>query len=187
VVPDITSVDESTAKILLAQKMLIPNIEYEFNDLINEGSVIKTDPEIGSNVTQDQKIIVYISKGPKKITSKSASVEWASPDDKFEFYAPYIDDETLVIDSEMTFSKKYILKDFSKNNAGYGRASITDTFSKTVPLSIEKDDETFEAKTLEAFTIKIPISDLEVRRPTTIYLEFYLENRNYTMNFSISW
>jgi hypothetical protein len=87
----------------------------------------------------------------------------------------------------MTFSKKYELKDYENSGAGYGRASITDTFSKTVPLAIETEDKIFSANTLESFKIKIPVNDLDVQKPTTIYIEFYLTTNEYTMNFSISW
>jgi beta-lactam-binding protein with PASTA domain len=37
VIPDISSVDEATAKTLLSQKTLIPSIEYEFSDSIYKG------------------------------------------------------------------------------------------------------------------------------------------------------
>jgi hypothetical protein len=187
VIPDISSVDESTAKTLLSQKTLIPSIEYEFSDSVEKGLVIKTDPIIGSTVKQDEKVKIWISKGPRKITSSASSVEWESGADKFEFYAPYIEDGILIIDSEMTFSKKYELKDYEKTSEGYGRASITDTFAKTVPLAIETDDKIFSANTLESFKIKIPVNDLDVQKPTTIYIEFYLTTNEYTMNFSISW
>jgi hypothetical protein len=187
VIPDISSVDESTAKTLLAQKSLIPSIEYEFSDSVEKGLVIKTDPKIGSSLKQDEKVKIWISKGPRKITSSASSVEWENGADKYEFYAPYIEDGILIIDSEMIFSKKYELKDYENTGEGYGRASITDTFAKTVPLAIETDDKIFNAKTMESFKIKIPVNDLDVQKPTTIYIEFYLTTNEYKMNFSISW
>jgi hypothetical protein len=56
-----------------------------------------------------------------------------------------------------------------------------------VPLAIETEDKIFSANTLESFKIKIPVNDLDVQKPTTIYIEFYLTTNEYTMNFSISW
>ena len=187
VIPDISSVDEATAKTLLSQKTLIPSIEYEFSDSIDKGLVIKTVPIIGSSVKQDEKVKIWISKGPRKITSSSSWVEWENGADEYDFFAPYIEDGILIIESTMKFSKKYELKDYENGGAGYGRASINDTFSKTVPLAIETEDKIFSANTLESFKIKIPVNDLDVQKPTTIYIEFYLTTNEYTMNFSISW
>lgn len=191
IIPDIKSVDESTAKILLAQKTLIPSIEYEFSDLIEKDLVIRTDPAIGSSVEQDQKVKIWISKGPKIIESINSTIEWSDGADDFDYYGLRIEDGVLIIDMEITASKKYELYKYSVQNEGFGRASISDTFSKTVPIRIITDNQYFEAKTLEEFQIQLSVNDLDVQKPTTIYIEIYFVKNDratdYKMNFSASW
>jgi hypothetical protein len=188
IIPDILKVDETTAKTLLAQKSLIPSIEYDYNYAIAEGLVFKTDPEIGATVKKDDKVIVYISKGPKKITSSDSNAGWEDSRDKFEFYAPYIEDGFFVLETEFKFHKKYELMYFDENGgAGNGRASISDTFDKVVPLRVESEDKILDPSKLEQLTIKIPVKDLDVQKPTTLYFQIYFKGKDYDMNVSASW
>jgi len=187
IIPDIIKVDEATAKTLLAQKSLIPSIEYDFNYAIAEGLVFKTDPEIGASVKKDDKVLIYISKGPKKIRSSNSNATWEDARDEFEFYPPYIEDGFFVLETEFKFHKKYELLYFERDGAGYGRASISDTFDKVVPLSVETEDKILDPSKLEELTIKIPVKDLDVQKPTTLYFTIYFEGKDYDMNISTSW
>jgi len=189
VIPDISKVDEATAKTLLAQKSLIPNIEYEFSDSIDAGLVIKSDPAIGTTAKSDDKIIIYVSKGPKRITATDSNITWDDSRDKFQYYEePYIEDGYFIVDVELKFYKKYELEGFEDNgNKGYGRASISDTFDKVVPLVVETEDKILDPKDFEKLRIKIPVGDLDVQKPTTLYFQIYLKGKKYDMNVSASW
>ncbi len=132
--------------------------------------------------------MIYISKGPKKITSSDSNAGWDDARDKFEFYAPYIEDGFFVLETEFKFHKKYELMYFDDNDgAGNGRASITDTFDKVVPLRVETEDKILDPNKLEQLTIKIPVKDLDVQKPTTLYFTLYFKDKDYDMNISISW
>jgi len=188
IIPDISLVDESTAKTLLAQKTLIPNVQYEFSDTVNEGLVIKSIPEIGATAKPDDKIVIYISKGRKKITTLDSTMTGNDSRDDYEFYAPYIEDGYFVIETEFKFHKKYELSYFEKNGGkGFGRASISDTFDKVVPLIIETEDKILDPSKLEKMTIKIPVNDLDVKKPTNLYFELNFEGKKYKMSIIASW
>ena len=188
VIPDISKVDEATAKTLLAQKSLIPSIEYEFSDSVDTGLVIKSDPEIGATAKPDDKVLIYISKGPKRITTSDSTMTHNDSRDEYEFYAPYIEDGYFVIETEFEFHKKYELLYFDKNGGkGFGRASISDTFDKVVPLIIETEDKILDPSKLEKMTIKIPVNDLDVQKPTTLYFELNFVGKDYKMSMITSW
>ena len=189
VIPDISKVDEATAKTLFAQKSLIPSIEYEFSNTVDEGLVIKSVPEIGATAKPDDKVIIYVSKGPKKITATDSNVTWDDGRDEFQYYEhPYIEDGYFILDVELKFYKKYELEYFEDNgNAGYGRASISDTFDKVVPVIVETEDKVLDPEDFEKLRIKIPVGDLDVKKPTTLYFQIYLKGKDYDMNVSASW
>jgi hypothetical protein len=188
IIPDISLVDENTAKTLLAQKTLIPNVEYEFSDSIEKGLVVKSNPEIGATAKPDEKVTIYISKGPKKIYATNSNVSWEDSRDKFQYFKdPFIEDGYFILDVELKFYKQYELKDFDSNGGGYGRASISDTFDKVVPLQIETNDKVLDPKDFEQLRIKIPVNDLDVQKPTTLYFQLYFKDKTYDMNVSASW
>ena len=75
IIPDISGLDEETAKNLLARKGLIPRIERAYNDFVAENRVVSTYPEIGSSVKEDDVITVTMSKGPRYFEFENA-VAW---------------------------------------------------------------------------------------------------------------
>ena len=194
VVPDIKGVDEATAKTLLAGKGLIPAIEQKFSDTVESGQVIKTVPAAGSSVEPDSRIRVIISKGPSRIDASDSSIEWYSlgyQDDDWNFSSPYIEDGVLKIECQPKFAVSMSWRDPQSNGAGFGRASISDTFDKTVPVSIEFSKQTWPADARQNITLSVPVSDLDVQQPTTLYLELYTkvngDDTDLKINFSISW
>ena len=56
------------------------------------------------------------------------------------------------MDLEFKFHKQYELEEFDSNGgAGYGRASISDTFDKVVPVIIKADDKILDPKNMKNF------------------------------------
>lgn len=194
VVPDIRGVDEVTAKTLLAGKGLIPSIEEVNSDVVEVGQVIQTEPEAGTTVQPDSRIRVFVSKGPSRIESSDSSIQWyhlGYEEDDWEFRGPYIEDGMMVIECEPKFGVAMSWRDPQKSNAGFGRASISDTFDKTVPVAIDFTKQTWPAGVRQSIELLVPVSDLDVQRPTTLYLELYTKvdgvDTDLKINFSISW
>ena len=171
-VPDIDDTDETTAKNLLSSNGLIPKIEYEFDDDTEQGNVIRTSPLTGTKVEKNSKVTVYISKGSSYIEAKNAGMSWyniSADKDQWNIYNPYIKEETLFVDCEATFScpLKWI------HNQGIGYASITDTFDKAVPINADFEKQSINANEMQHMTFKIPLGDLNVSKPTDMYLRLY--------------
>lgn len=188
VMPDLNNTSESIAIKVCTDNELIPTVVYEFSDVVEEGMTIKTDPIAGEKVKKNDRIVVYISKGPAKITSKDSRIRWwstlGSEKDEWIFYAPYIENNQLKIDLENEIKSKYeiVFKD-------YGEAIVTSTTDINVPISITKGDKVFSLK--EAMTLSIPLSSLNNVKPTKVkvMLGYEANGSEYTLNmeFTISW
>ncbi|MBR5923636.1 MAG: PASTA domain-containing protein [Clostridia bacterium] len=188
-VPDVIDTEESVAKNVISSNGLIPVIKYEYDDQFEEGYVIRTIPDAGSPASKNDKVEVYISKGAAYICAHDATISWynvGTGKDEWNFSTPYIQEGKMYIECSAIFKKTVKWK-----NGGFGEASINDTFNKTVPIKITNTSETMQANKEYEFTLEIPISDLEVQRPTTIFTKLVTiidgEQENLDVSFSISW
>lgn len=187
-IPDVTNTDEATATNILSSNGLIPVITKEYSDEVEFGTVISTTPPAGTSVEKNGKVDVMVSKGPAYIQSKDSTIQWyhvGSNEDEWSFNSPYIEEGVLTIDCEVTFGTSFKWK-----NGGFGNASITDTFDKRVPIQLEAD-KTVKAGEKTKLKILIPVTDLEVQKPTTLYVELVAlidgDEEDVKANFSMSW
>lgn len=189
-IPDIADTDEETAKNLLSSNGLIPSVKYEYNDDIEQGNVIKTEPAIGIKVEQNSKVTIYISKGSSFIISKDSRISWknisAEGKDKWEFVSPYIKEDTLYINCEkVSFSVPIKWRDTYNDGFLIGDASINDTFKKTVPVQAKYEKQSWKANEKQKFTLEIPLGDLNVSKPTDMYLRLYTDTEDKNGNYYI--
>ena len=203
VIPDVERLDMETAKTLLAGKGLIPKVEYEYNNDYDYEMVIRTDPAIGTEVSPDTPVKLYICKGPSYYSINDAvgwlgNVEgiedfvWAkqAPDGKGTkyFYNLYAQEGFLYITVELHCKSKYDIEFYGD----FGTASISDTFDKTVPIKLIYDSQQVN-NTGEAtiFELKIPLTDLGVQKPTNIYVDFDFlvnhERQTFKAGFDLTW
>lgn len=176
-VPDVVGTDTATAKSVLSSLGLIPVEKLVNSETVDAGNVIQTDPPIGAVSDPGSKIELQISSGPKLLQAKASTIEWqnvAYSMDNWEFSNPTIEDGTLKIEiTEANLKAKVKWKDTYNEGAGYGNASINDSFDKAVPLKIIFDKQTYSSGEKQKLTLEVPVSDLENQKPTTIYLELY--------------
>ncbi len=196
-VPDVVDADESTAKNILSSNGLIPSVKYDYDDSIEEGNVIKTEPSVGSTVDKNAKITVYVSKGPSYYNLKGSVGymyninninQFSWDDDTKGFYRPYVDNGYLYIDMYLCCVSKYKISFYDD----FGTASINDSFDKTVPIEIIYDNQSVDnAGKKTEFTAKIPLDDLSVKKPTNLYISFDFlvnnEREDFTAGFDLSW
>ncbi len=124
------------------------------------------------------------------IESRDSVVQWKniyqSKDDDWQLYSPYIRNNYLYIKTEMKLnsSMTVILR-------GFGTASITDTYDKSVPIKYEYDSSTVKMGEYQNITIQVPLSDLDNQRPTTLHcrLATYVGGvqKNIELVFYITW
>jgi hypothetical protein len=188
-IPSLYKKSEDTAVTILENKGLITNVEYRYNDDVNEGYVISTYPNADKKVNKNSIVKIYVSKGPKTIVSEQTTYSWyyiSNNSDDWSCDKPYIDNTTgnLYIDCNPTFGASFTWESF-------GNASINDTFDKKVPISIIYDNEDVVKGEEQSITLKIPINDLEVKKPTDLYLELFIKRNGSQqaifISFAISW
>lgn len=196
-VPDVSGVDEATAKNVLSSNGLIPYVEYVYDDTVAEGNVIGTDPIAGSQVEKNTRVKLNISKGAAYLESKASRITWtnisAGQQDNWEFYTPYIQEETLYIQChDVKFATGITWKDNYQKGILFGEACITDTFDKTVPVSATYEKQSWAPNEPQSFTLAIPLSDLNENRPTTMHikltaLDAYYNNVQISISFTMTW
>lgn len=202
-IPDVEKLDVDTAKTLLAGKGLIPKVEYEYNNDYDYDLIIRTEPSIGSKVSEDTPVTLYVCKGPSYYKLPNNTVgrmwdingiegfEWSENYDGTEtkgFYTLYVKEGYLYIPMYLKCVSQYKLAFYDD----FGTASINDTFDKTVPIEIIYDSKAVDNKGGKtSFEAKIPLSDLGVQKPTNINLRFdFLVNdkrETFQAAFDITW
>lgn len=74
---------------------------------------------------------------------------------------------------------------------GFGTASIRDSFDKTVPFKYDYEKSTVEKGVYQKLTLRVPVTDLEVQRPTTLYCNLAVfvagQQQQIKLEFDISW
>lgn len=174
-IPDVAGSDLETAKSVVSALGLVPTVDEEYSEFVESGLIIRTNPKKGELLSEGTKLELIVSKGRMRIDSKNATLEWTNltyGQDKWEFMAPYIEENTLNIDfSSVVLKAKVEWKDEYKNGYGFGLASINDTFDKAVPLKILYKKQTHSAGQKQDFTVQVPLSDLNQSKPTTMYLQ----------------
>ena len=186
--PSLYGATQENASLLLTSNSLTPQFIYEYNDR-EEGTVFSTFPYAYDRVTKNSSVTVYISKGPSYIGATDSTINWyhvGTQEDDWNFYAPYIKEGYLYIECQPTFGTAFNWKD-----NGFGTASINDTFTKKVPLSIKYENQNVAVNQQQKITLVIPVKDLDVNKPTTLYTRLAIERNNQyeeiSVNFTISW
>jgi len=128
-----------------------------------------------------------VETGP--IYASDSVIKWYSVDsvkDEYILYTPYIENGYLYIDIEAQINALNTVQ-----YRGFGSASITDTYDKVVPIEYEYEKSTVTKGEYQDITIRVPLQDLEVQKPTTLYCElaiFYAGNHeDINLEFNISW
>ena len=197
IIPDISTLDKDNAISLLINNNLIP-VVMELNDeKIKEGCAIKTIPSAGSSVEPNSKVTLYVSKGPEIICSEYVTFQWhnlGSKDDDWDkrISAPILVDDELIFTCNPIMSTSFTWRKPEGNYDGYGVASLNDKFDKSVPLHIvSRTGNEIIAGEEADFDIVVPVKQLEVARPTDLYVDLYItvngKRKSLILSFQIEW
>lgn len=196
-IPNIYNIDEDSAKTILYSNNLIPKVEYKYDDDTAEGYVIGTIPTRGTEVEINTPVTIHISKGSSYIESKDSRITWYNismyGNDTWEFSSPHISKETLYIECyNVKFAKAITWNDRYQDGEIIGLAAINDTFDKTVPVSAIYEKQKWKANEAQSFTLRIPLTDLNENRPTTMCINLYAYDSNNDpidiyISFSMTW
>lgn len=190
VMPDVYGITAEDAAEAL-KKLGLYVIFTERYDDSQEGTVCYTGCKPGEKLKKGSKVIVRVSKGPRRIDAKHSTWQawWVkgSKEDNYELYTPYIYEDTLVIILDATLNSEYSLR-----WRGYGTACITDRFDKTVPIEVKYENEQIKKGETQTITLRIPLGDLDVKKPTTMSVQIELYRGAKTevhlrMDFTMTW
>lgn len=96
-VPDVFNMTQEEAEELLKESKLTFKIEEKEDNSVKEGKAIGTNPSAGTTVEEDDEVILYISKGPKKksglISVVGETVEQATSDLQLAGYQVQVGEE----------------------------------------------------------------------------------------------
>ena len=195
VVPDLYGTDESSAKIILANNLLIPNVSYVYDIYAEKGKVVDTEPQAGTEVERNSKVVLYVSKGPYYTESKSSRITWYNVDDGsdwWSFKAPYIEDGKLYIQCyDVSFAANVAWRDLYNNGYIIGNVSLSENFDRMVPVSARYTKQSWSANERQSFTLEVPLGDLGVDKPTTLYVKLFADvygiSEDIRVNFTMSW
>lgn len=195
-VPDVIDISLSDGKNVVSSMGLIPHIEYEYHDTIAMDNIIKCTPSVGETISKGQKVTLVVSKGPNVIQSTDSYANWTyityGVKDEWEFYNPYIEDNTLYIECyNVTFGTAMTWLDRYNEGCASGTASINDTFDKVVPVRVEYEKQSFSANESQSFTIKVPLDNLDVTTPSDLYFRIGIsvngQNTDLLFNIAMTW
>lgn len=199
-IPDISGLKEDEGTLVLAGKGLIPKREYVYNDNVERGMIIGTEPEIGSRVSGDAAVTVLISMGPETFELNNAvgyimNVSGVEPfswgdngETQTKSFNMFVFRNELWVTISLGMKSNKKLEFFRE----FGYASVNEDYSDAVISDIiygSKEIDNSGADT--AFIVKVPLSELENDRPKNIYikLDFSVGGEPETLEagFNLSW
>ena len=194
-IPDISGSDLDSAKTILTNLGFVPTVQESYSDDVEAELVIKTKPAFGREVEPNSKVTIIVSKGPKTILSSDSQLSWtyvSYGEDDWNFESPYIEDGKLHVNfTSVKFMASVKWKDPNENGHGFGLASITDTFDKSIPLQINWKRQYSGYGQKQSFEVVVPVTDLDVQTPTNLYLKLYAyingSDETISANLSITW
>lgn len=176
-VPSVAGMAEEQAASQLKSLGLNVKTEYEYDDDIEDGIVIKTSPDNGHTVKENDTVTLYVSLGSETVTAENSYLSWynlGDGQDNWEFYAPYRTAEYLVLDCySVTIQKDFEWQDRYEEGSGGGIACLNDSFDKNVPIKIDYEDVAVKKGKAFSITIRIPLKELDTNNPTDLHMELY--------------
>jgi hypothetical protein len=194
-VPDLSGSDLTSAKAVLTNLGLVPTVQEIYSDTVDADLVVKTKPAFGTEVDPNAKVTIIISKGPKTVYASDSQLSWtyvSYGEDDWNFSNPYIEDGKLHVDfTSVKLMANVKWKDDQDNGYGFGLASITDTFDKSIPLQLNWNRQYSSYGEEQSFEIVVPVTDLEVQKPTNLYMKLYAyvdgSDDEVSVDLSITW
>lgn len=190
-IPNVLNIEEAEALNILSSNGLTTSTRYEASDEIEEGKVIRTEPQIGTTVEKNSNVVIYVSVGPASIISSNATVNWRNmteKDDIWEFNRPYVEEGVLYIGCSVTFASDFEWLDKENTGKLTGKASLTDSFDKTSDVSAKYISKQCKSNEKQNFKLEIPLKDLEDDFPSRVYLKLYTRDSvTINVNFEITW
>ncbi len=157
------------------------NVEVSsFYATTNEGQVFAVSPAAGTALAANETVRIFVSKpqdGVRYTANSLMSLGSSSSNltgADFGFSTPFEDKGKLYIPIRATFGSDFDWRDTHDMGTGFGTAVITDQFDKEVPVIVYYTSRRAPAGEEQYFTVEVPLTDLQIQRPTSISLFLYI-------------
>ncbi len=166
-VTDIKGMDEDEAYAALEAQGLKPSRSYKFDEEVEEGKAISTDPKAGSSAKAGDSIVIYISQGEEEKTVEVpdlAGLTETAAKGSLESNKLTVGNVTYEFNSDVESGKvirqsvaaKTEVKEGTTVDIVISNGAETKTYSGKVTGSISTSDETLAASTV---TVNVYIND----------------------------
>lgn len=186
IVPDLTAVYVEDARKVVTENKLIPEIEYIFSNSVEKDYVISTEPILGSNVEENSRILLKVSKGYLYKISDNALISWIESnfqnDESWSFDLPIVKQGKIEIIVYPLLSNKQNLTFRDYCNVKYNTDN-SDTFICNIDSS--KYDQ------FNKIVINIDLKNNDFNLPTNLFIDTYFDvdgvERTTSLKFTIEW
>ena len=166
-VTDVKGMDEDDAYAALEAQGLKPSRSYKFDEEVEEGKAISTDPKAGSSAKAGDSIVIYISQGEEEKTVEVpdlAGLTETAAKGSLESNKLTVGNVTYEFNSDVESGKvirqsvaaKTEVKEGTTVDIVISNGAETKTYSGKVTGSISTSDETLAASTV---TVNVYIND----------------------------
>ena len=160
-----------------------------------DGHVVAQEPAPGQLLEVGAEIEIMSSEWPVMAIKTADSVgrwEYLGPEEEdWNFRGPRAKDGKLFIPMKVAFSTDMSWRDDNATGEGFGTAIIVDEFNKEVPVRVLYGKQFVPAGEAQNFTAVVPLTDLDDKTPTKVYLYLWVEvggsNKSVTANFTMTW
>lgn len=167
----------------------------EFYAKAEAGSVFGVSPEAGTVLAANERVTIFVAKphvGVRYVANSLLGLASAGPKvDDWEFSRPFEKDGKLYVPISASFGSSFDWRDTHNSGTGFGKAVIADEFNKEVPVIVHFTTQRAPAGKEQFFTIEVPLTDLQIQRPTkispTLYISHSGRNANILGEVTLSW
>lgn len=198
-VPNLKNTEQDIAEENLLYNGLIPLYEYKYSDDVLEGYVIETEPKQNEMVEKNERITVYVSKGPKIISLDTWAMNWGNSSSWSDYYE--------IAHARIEEGKLYITLancgiDHEPTSVEGIAASLDSEFINIAPIEIknmtyqyDQLDSNYYKRRNYSYDIVVSLEKFKVSRVNELYVKVKYINDDFgiettstvTLKFMFSW
>lgn len=147
-------------------------MDYKSN--LDIGYAFDQSPAAGTVLADNEPVRIWVSKprvGVRYVENALLGLSGGSSNLRFDDYAfwmPFEKDGKLYVMMSAVSNSAFDWRDEQDKGTGFGTARIVDEFDKEVPLVVLYTTKRVPAGKEQFFTIEVPLTDLQIKRPTKI-------------------
>ncbi len=168
-VPDIVGETEGSAISILSELGIASRIEYQSSSDVDQGDVIRTYPDVGTTISYNEEVVVYVSSGTENNTVTVPDIRGMTQNDAAMFLTRnrLRSGDVTTVDSDMPIGT--VITQSVDPNSKVPQNTVIDytvssgSFNNTMSVLVEMPNNPFEpTANLKAFVDGIIVSEANV-------------------------